>query len=86
MTDLFTSEFDAEDQGVIARRVVFATQYAGVAAPKVPCFVFTPNLPWQKPGAPPRCFSCGDALEDEKPFGRCWRCVQAMRQVLGMRT
>lgn len=62
------------DAGVQARRDVFACQLTQTPAPRVPAFLFRPDVPYVRGG----CFSCGDTLP-EPPFSRCWRCSLAWR-------
>ena len=62
------------DAGVQARRDVFEYQLAQTPAPRVPAFLFRPDVPYVH-GV---CFSCGDALAALR-FGRCWRCSLAWR-------
>src|SRR5262245_38051724 len=46
------------DDGVEARREIFAQQLAATASPCMPAFLFRRGIPYE----PGRCFSCGDAL------------------------
>jgi hypothetical protein len=68
------------DDGVIARREAFAQQLARTPAPRVPTFLFRPNIVY----AAGICFSCGDDLSSVV-FGRCWRCALAWRLACGVR-
>jgi hypothetical protein len=64
------------DPDLQARRTMFDTQLQTTTAPRVPAFLFTPDVPYTKG----HCFSCGDALTQWR-FGRCWRCSLAWRLV-----
>lgn len=65
------------DDGVIARREVFAAQLAtGVQVGRL---CTQPDLPYVSG----RCFSCGEPLEKDV-FGRCWRCALAWRLAAGV--
>ena len=68
------------DDGLQARREVFAAQFAASLPPRVPAFLFKGGVRYRA-GA---CFSCGDSLP-EATFGRCWKCALAWRLAVGVK-
>lgn len=64
-----SSPYVVTDAGVQARRDVFERQLAATPAPRVPMFLFKPDVAYTRG----RCYSC-DAPLPEPRYGRCWRC------------
>lgn len=64
------------DSGVVNRVCAFTRQADALPAPRVPAFLFSPDVPYVKG----RCFSCGDLLLEFR-YSRCWRCSVAWRIV-----
>jgi hypothetical protein len=62
------------DPGVVERRDLFRRQLEATPAPRVPTFLFRPDVPYVRTA----CFSCGDSLPEPR-FSRCWRCSLAWR-------
>jgi hypothetical protein len=62
------------DPGVVERRDLFRRQLETTPPPRVPTFLFRPDVPYVQAA----CFSCGDPLP-EPCFSRCWRCSLAWR-------
>ena len=62
------------DPGVVERRDLFRRQLEATPAPRVPSFLFRPDVPYVRAA----CFSCGDVLPQAR-FSRCWRCSLAWR-------
>jgi hypothetical protein len=62
------------DPGVVERRDLFRRQLESTPAPRVPSFLFRPDVPYVQAA----CFSCGDVLPEAR-FSRCWRCSLAWR-------
>jgi hypothetical protein len=60
------------DSGVVERRDLFRRQLEVTPAPRVPTFLFRPDVPYVRA----ICFSCGDSLPEPR-FSRCWRCSLA---------
>ena len=87
------------DEGVQARLRAYREQLKAEPAPRIPAFLFRPDVPYQA-GV---CFSCGDHLPPAdvrtvtctrtdgtsvtvtltERYGRCWRCAFAFRLAVG---
>jgi hypothetical protein len=67
------------DEGVQARREVFARQLSTMSHAVLPELVFRTSVPY----VAGRCFSCGEATE-QPTFGRCARCALAWRLAAGV--